>query len=250
MSYILDALRKAERERGIRQVPTLMTNHAPRSVNRNRIWAALIIVLVCAAAFAWLLVNLQREPDRIAKGAGPNQTAASNTDRSTPASAPSLKSPADQSAQFPSEKSAGAGIAPQTQLAPVPRDVTAKKPAAASRPRNQQNEEEDLMFSDEEDEGTIPPAEVLRSLQRGETGPAGAEEVKAEPVSLKEAVGKMTLSLLMFADTKEERMVFIDGNKYAEGDRVDGIYLLESITIDGAILSYQGERALLKPKSK
>jgi len=39
MSYILDALKKAERERGIRRVPTLMTVHDGQEVQRNRLWA-------------------------------------------------------------------------------------------------------------------------------------------------------------------------------------------------------------------
>jgi hypothetical protein len=54
----------------------------------------------------------------------------------------------------------------------------------------------------------------------------------------------------MYAESKEERMVFINGSKYHEGEYIDGLYLLEKITEDGALLSYQGERALLQPKSK
>jgi hypothetical protein len=45
-------------------------------------------------------------------------------------------------------------------------------------------------------------------------------------------------------------MVYINGNKYREGEYVEGSYLIERITEDGAILSFQGERALLQPKSK
>ena len=41
-------------------------------------------------------------------------------------------------------------------------------------------------------------------------------------------------------------MIFINGRKYTEGDYVEGRYLIESITPDGAVLNYQGARATLK----
>lgn len=81
--------------------------------------------------------------------------------------------------------------------------------------------------------------------------PAAAPEVaKIKPVPLQEAISQMTLSLLMYSDNKAERMVYINGNKYGEGDFIDGIYRLESITGDGAIISHQGKRTLLQPKPK
>jgi hypothetical protein len=43
-------------------------------------------------------------------------------------------------------------------------------------------------------------------------------------------------------------MVFINGRKYVEGQAVDGQILLESITREGALLSQEGQRVLLRPK--
>ncbi len=60
----------------------------------------------------------------------------------------------------------------------------------------------------------------------------------------------MTMSIHFFSENKAERLVFINGKKYIEGDYVEGIYLLESITPEGAVLSYEGERAVLKPGNK
>jgi hypothetical protein len=42
-------------------------------------------------------------------------------------------------------------------------------------------------------------------------------------------------------------MVFINGRKYVEGEKIDGKYLLERITEDGATLAYQGQRLRLVP---
>jgi hypothetical protein len=60
----------------------------------------------------------------------------------------------------------------------------------------------------------------------------------------------MNLTVLLYSDTPADRIVFINGRKYVEGDHIDGKYLLESITLEGAVLSYQGEQAVLHPRHK
>ncbi len=60
----------------------------------------------------------------------------------------------------------------------------------------------------------------------------------------------MSMSIHMFSEIKAERLVFINGKKYVEGDLVEGDYLLESITPEGAVLSYKEERATLRPGTK
>jgi hypothetical protein len=57
----------------------------------------------------------------------------------------------------------------------------------------------------------------------------------------------MKLGVFVYTDVKAKRMVVIDGRNYAEGDLVDGRYLVEAITSEGVVLSREGERALLKP---
>lgn len=79
--------------------------------------------------------------------------------------------------------------------------------------------------------------------------PEPAVEVSGEkPQSLQEAMDGMTMSILFYSENKAERLVFINGRKYVEGDTIDGRYLLESITPEGAVLSCEGERAILRPE--
>jgi hypothetical protein len=120
-----------------------------------------------------------------------------------------------------------------------------KKPAAASR-------------ETQPPENTPP---ISRSLNQPQTGfgslpPPAAEGTPAageppqKPLSLREAIANMNMTILLYSEAKAERMVFINDKKYLEGDYVEGRYLLESITPDGAVLSYQGERAVLRSKAK
>jgi general secretion pathway protein B len=220
MSYILDALKKAERERGIKQVPTLMTEHAPRTVHRNRIGAVLGILVVCIAMVAWLLLHSQK-----------------------------ATIPPPQKSEFSSERPSGTTHTPEAPAASIQHAAPEKKPVESARRANQANAEgASIQPKAEEEDNQIP--ETVRNRLRSNASSAAPVSAQSQPASLQEALNKMTLSLLLFADTKAERMVFINGKKYAEGDYIDGIYLLESITLDGAILSYRGESALLRPKSK
>jgi hypothetical protein len=60
-------------------------------------------------------------------------------------------------------------------------------------------------------------------------------------------MAKMKLDLFVYTDVPADRMVIINGRKYVEGEQVDGLYLISQITKDGALLSYQGEKLLLRP---
>lgn len=69
----------------------------------------------------------------------------------------------------------------------------------------------------------------------------------AKTPTLREAMAKMTLDVFVYTAVKADRMVVINGRRYVEGQYVDGLYMLEDITSEGVVLSYQGERALLRP---
>jgi hypothetical protein len=57
----------------------------------------------------------------------------------------------------------------------------------------------------------------------------------------------MKLEVHVYSASPAARMVFINGRKYVEGEKIDGKYLLERITEDGATLAYQGQRLRLVP---
>ncbi len=52
----------------------------------------------------------------------------------------------------------------------------------------------------------------------------------------------------MYSDVPAERMVFINGRKYVEGQAVNEDAVVEQITPEGAILRRQGKQIVLRPR--
>ncbi len=236
MSYILDALKKAERDRAITSAPALMAVHDLQATGRTRRLAVVGGLLLCAAAVFWLLLNslgtIHRPPPRV--GVEPNRAAAPSEPERAEGSTPTQGEPPALAASEPAAppvpepshdapvralpearpgtRSAAAAPLPKAEISPVP-------PAA------------------------LPPTEVAPPLP-----PAASPAAKT--VSLREATAGMKMSVLVYAEAQADRLVFINGKRYAEGDYVDELYLLESITLDGAVLSYGGEKILLRAGAK
>ncbi len=65
------------------------------------------------------------------------------------------------------------------------------------------------------------------------------------PAPLRASLSPLKLEVLYYADVATDRMVFINGRKYVEGQTVEGKAVLVHIARDGAVLSYEGQRFLL-----
>lgn len=76
--------------------------------------------------------------------------------------------------------------------------------------------------------------------------PAGPS-APATPGTGDDAISKLKVTVHVWADKPADRLVFINGRKYVQGDQVEDKVLLEEITPEGAMVSYQGRRSLLRP---
>jgi type II secretion system (T2SS) protein B len=301
MSFILDALKKAERERSLARVPSLSTVHIPviTTGRRFRLWAVAGLFLIAGGFSVWLwrpslpvasvpATNPRSQaattlpagpadpalaptparimetlpPVSVAPASPPSAVAEQRMDRqqTSPAPAavpPSIQAPKRQSppSDFQAAASSGGirggggrspgissgqapdGPSPPTESAPiqpppvftVPAPVTpAPRPAGPPVPPQ-------TMPSP----GANPPPAVV-------VAPSSPPK-PATPPTLVDAMAKMKLDLFVYTDVPKDRMVIINGRKYFEGDEVDGLYLIKSITPDGALLIYQDESLLLRP---
>jgi len=273
MSYILDALRKAERERHAAKIPTLHTVHRIPWQRRHLqwMWIAAAAVLVNAALVIWFL-RPEPAPRTSSGTATPTSTAAL---ASTPASAPGPRASAPATDRTPPAKPAVVATAPAEPSAPRP--LTSRqppeKPIKAVEAKAAPSTAIAPVPSREARKPQAPEARVPAAPQKtalaapaplaAPTAPPGASATPPAPASPtkpveqstapapgiqemtpadQEGMPKLSLQLLVYSDIPAERLVFINNQKYVEGQSVEGKVLVEGILPDGAILSYQGKR--------
>ena len=300
MSYILDALRKAEQKRQLAaKVPTLATVHrqpaAVRPPIRMRLWPWVVgaVIVVNAGIVTWLLLpsgttstaSLDRPGSFSTPGTAappaPGATAppapgprpapltADGPVPSAPAAphAPATPGPPGAAPPAPvrgpasepgrattdaAETKAGARPAPPPAavkpVAPVPpaSSPIPEKPLPAPRPpAPPAAPERAAPPPDRPAVAAIPPANQARPTERAPGSP-GSTPPQSTPQGVQDMIAKLKLQMVVYSDVPAERLVFINNQKYVEGSSIDGTFRVESINPDGAVLSHQGQRFVIR----
>jgi type II secretion system (T2SS) protein B len=224
MSYILDALTKAaqQRERQVPVVQRLLSAAPPQRASwarvPRRLPAALAVSvgLLAVALVWWLRSTPSPAPPAPAPTLSASAPRAPSLETARPVKVEPLPRP-----EIPAEKAA-----------PVERQARAVAPTVTATPQT-------------------PPAPVTRPpaavVQPAPSSAAVAPATPAPPAppTPAERAG-LKLEALIYSDVPAQRMVFINGRRYAEGDTVDGRLRVEEIQEDGVALSDQGRRFTLR----
>jgi hypothetical protein len=133
---------------------------------------------------------------------------------------------------------AGRSAAPRSGPPPAVDRSTASRvtPSPVGRPAPSEEEEE---------APTPPPADVVRATPPRAVAPEPAPPA-APAGTLKALAAALSIQVLSWAPERKDRFVFLNGRKYGEGQMVDNKIVIEQITEEGVVLSYQGERLTLK----
>jgi general secretion pathway protein B len=272
MSYILEALKRAEQQRGgpARGAAYLPRAAATDSEPRVR-WPWIVGGGVSLAAVA-VVVAFWPAWEAALPVATPGATVAT-PGATVAASAPTVVSPlppaeplAAAPPAFP-ERVVSAPPARATEPrppAPRPGSIVTRPapPAAAGRsaaPRSGPPPAVDRSTasrvtpspvgrpapSEEEEAPTPPPADVVRATPPRAVAPEPAPPA-APAGTLKALAAALSIQVLSWAPERKDRFVFLNGRKYGEGQMVDNKIVIEQITEEGVVLSYQGERLTLK----
>ncbi|MDC8785754.1 general secretion pathway protein GspB [Roseateles koreensis] len=229
MSYILDALRRAESERERGTVPrlhtqseaTLSTEQGPHSPRARRLRLGLVLGLLLgliALVLAWVF-GLGQGPWRSAER--PPAQAASLSVAPMPVVAVAVvKNPVVPQQTTPAK--------PAESANPVARPITAPSgPLAAVPP---------AMLS------AVPPAVPANTPPAVAAKPAAIPALSALPESLRRELPPLVAGGAMYSDTPANRMLIINGQVLREGDQVAPQLVLEQIKLKAAVLVYKGER--------
>jgi general secretion pathway protein B len=222
MSYILDALRRADAERERGEVPGLQSQQhallpdedAPARP-RLLVWAVVALSLALVAAIAWNLLGRDTAPARAVGQVSPP---------------PPLLPPAVPAAPTVLPSTVVAAPPPAASPAAVPVPAAAERRAA--RPAAPAS-------------ATAAKRDTARSTPASSARPAAESRVYtvAElPEAIRREMPKLSVGGASYSNDAGSRMLIINGQIFHEGDRIAPGLELEKIRLRSALLSYKGYR--------
>jgi len=241
MSFILDALKKAEAERQRQSGPTLLEVRVSSPRRRLPLWTLVLGALLAINMILLLLFALHKPAAPLAAVPAPVASAAGPAPAATPA-ATTLAAPAAASAPAASATAAqsSAAVSPGAGAPVQPSGALA---AAASAPGA---------------DGAENPADDQPAVDARGAGSAAssveADSASINPVDLPSLaelgadIPDLRLDLHVYAERRADRYALINMHKVREGDVLpEGPRVLQ-IFHDGVALSYRGKQFMLRPQ--
>lgn len=238
MSYILDALRRADLERergavpGLNAQPTALPAFGPEASRSARPWVWVLVgaLVLLLAALAWYAFgrgapSLPAQPTLAANpppppGAAPSPTSPLPTPASpTPAAVPTAASPSTPPARAPAVlPERHARSASKTPRAPVRSDRKAAADKRAERP---------AVAAADPDDGASGGLVYTRDQL---------------PESIRSELPVLSIGGASYSKNPASRMLIINGQVFHEGDTLGPSLTLKQIQLKAAVLEYKGYR--------
>ena len=263
MSYILEALKKAQAERQLGNAPDIHTPAsvpvpaAPNAANRKPLLIGLgagVLVAGIAAGLVWRAKTPAGEPAVLAQnGAAAAQTAPAAPAASVaapaavapPAPAPSAPIPA------PAPQAASAQ-APAAQAAPVPPPVVAPAPAPQPAPAPRKAAAP-APVADPAPEAVYLPAPAPAPARAAEPAPApvrapdpvveeNLRTLQQLPESIQREVPRVTVGGYIYSPNPADRLLLIDKTLRREGEELAPGLVLERLMPKYAVMNFRGTR--------
>jgi len=229
MSYILEALKKADQERDIGAVPNLATPHeTQRPPGRSHRWLWVVALLLAVNVVLAVMLLRDRQADVPVRAQAPLEQQAAPADN-----------PPAQSVQQTPEIAA----------------EEAPKPEQAELPRNERTPSggELVMLPEpanfEDSRPSSVPAQDSSAMLGAATPPQDLSQLPSWyelPLEFRNRLSLPRLDLHAYSEEPRNRFILVNLKKYREGDRLDSGLILQEILPDGMVMSYRGERFLVE----
>jgi len=273
MSYILKALKRAQESRRIDGSTVTAAVQRLRVVDRpQRLpwrWIAVGALALNTAAVGLFVVwpHSRTQAPRQDDGPAPAQAAAPMTPAAPTIAAPTAAP--TMAAVPPSPPTAATAPTPPPLPTAAPTPTTVRPPAAVTalpapsppalvarlktpeptRPTMATNRKPERAAADPTERSSGDRTEPVVPRTPAPAAPAPVSTppplVEDSP-ELREVLSKFKIEVLVWAPDPKERMVFLNGRKYVEGQTLDGKVVVELIAEDGVVLAYQGQRVRVK----
>lgn len=238
MSYILDALKKSEQQRSSISLPIKTPTLTPQPVSRTpRFVLPLIVLALALAAAGWFFTRFQQplnpqQPPAKAPLATPASHEAPTSliqtqdhDHATPSTGTKPAMPVTREHLQPTISATNLTDHQPPSTPNRPDSIPAFKPITPASPVSRA----DSQLLELPDETAQPsPAET------------NIPSLRELPVSVQQSLPTINIEGHIYGENPAARMVIINGAIRREKQRIDHGMILEEITPNGVILSYQG----------
>jgi general secretion pathway protein B len=250
MSYILEALKKADKERKRGKVPDLLTvqDSVLQKTRKSLLWPYLLVavLIVSAGLLSWWLsawhskkptliaqstvehLNDSKTLEPVNEGADVRLTVSLKSNVPANTESPGVTEKSSNYKQQPRQSQAEADLEKKVPDKPVPPVDTGKSHEGSSdlshqTPAVSHTEKPELIIDNKVEPGKIYDFTEL-------------------PPSVKQGLPDFTISSFVYSNDPASRMVKINGQTMRVGQVLAGGPKLEEIIPDGVILSYQNYR--------
>jgi general secretion pathway protein B len=233
MSYILDALKKSEQERGHGNIPSVQTVHTSslNYSNKKSYWPYILItavILNLAAIILYFYLDKEKSDIKIQQDSPVSDQL--NTQAPTETRTPvSLRTAND--------------IGQQTDIISAKTDTPVQEQDPGHEAIAEESIETVSTSSDKRSNTDIPAAYEQPVIN--ESSPSQSEssmiiDFYDLPQSIKMQIPEITVSAHVYSDNPLQRSIVINNNFMEEGERVLDDLVLKEITKSGAIMDFQG----------
>jgi general secretion pathway protein B len=264
MSYILDALRRADAERERGAVPTLHAQPAPTVPAADAdadaprsappwLWLALGLLLAAVLAFAWKLLadKPQDATTTRAADAAKSKPPAPSAETAAPTPPPPIP------AQFPTQALSDITPAPPPRPATPPKEL---RPLPRAEVRTAANPEPQLADARPDMTTAVPPPAPTpgptspaatpsprAAAGNGAAAASGAAEeriyaVAELPDDIRRSLPALPIGGSTYSSNPASRMLIVNGQVFREGDAITPELKLEQIRLKGAVLRFRNYR--------
>jgi general secretion pathway protein B len=239
MSFILDALKKSENERQRQAGPALATVPASRREGSNRTWLLILVITmaVVIGILAVMLIRTDVPPPTVPE------------ERPVVRSQPTPEPVIPATDYRPTQRTEESTSQPPVAAAPGQREIRSLRDEARS---DSGGNAEDAT---PDNPGSTTPARPLPGTRsttatRSETRPTDASQLPtARDLVLRGVLTgpPLHLDLHIYFEEPARRAIFVNGNKYREGDQIMNGPRVREILPEGAVLDDGRQLFLLEP---
>lgn len=245
MSYILDALRKADEERERGTVPSVhaqpsfgggtVAESAPRMRPRGWIGGGVVAALLLVGA-TWYLATGRNATDLPARSLASAGAPAATTPALAPTPAPAPTATAvPPPAPAPAPAPASPSVAAPVPLEPIRRTTPPPKPAAEKKP---------AAPPDDAAGATANAANATGSTSKPPVEAAASRIYRLDqlPPDVRRQLPTLSIAGARYSSTPAERILIVNGQVLHEGDKITPDVVLQQIRPKGAVLQFRDYR--------